>query len=109
MLVLPIKKKWFDMIVNGEKKEEYREIKPYYESRFKRYMPRPTNFRNEYIAAQFDIVFRNGYEYNSPSVRCACIVDIGTGKKEWGAVPGQRYYVLKILEILEVRNYRTNV
>lgn len=24
MLVLPIKKKWFDMIVNGEKKEEYR-------------------------------------------------------------------------------------
>ena len=30
MLVLPIKKKWFDMIASGEKKEEYREIKPYY-------------------------------------------------------------------------------
>ena len=29
MLTLPIKKKWFDMIVSGEKKEEYREIKPY--------------------------------------------------------------------------------
>ena len=26
MLVLPIKKKWFDMIASGEKKEEYREI-----------------------------------------------------------------------------------
>lgn len=25
MLTLPIKKKWFDMIVSGEKKEEYRE------------------------------------------------------------------------------------
>ena len=23
MLVLPIKKQWFEMIVNGEKKEEY--------------------------------------------------------------------------------------
>lgn len=35
MLTLPIKKKWFDMILSGEKKEEYREIKPYYDSRFK--------------------------------------------------------------------------
>ena len=34
MLMLPIKKKWFDMIKNGEKKEEYREIKPYWKSRF---------------------------------------------------------------------------
>lgn len=34
MLTLPIKKKWFDMILSGEKKEEYREIKPYYERRF---------------------------------------------------------------------------
>ena len=34
MLTLPIKKKWFDMIKSGEKKEEYREIKPYYDSRF---------------------------------------------------------------------------
>lgn len=106
MLVLPIKKKYFDMIVNGEKKEEYREIKSYYDKRFKSYMPRPTNFRNEYIAAQFFIVFRNGYKYNSPSVKCRCIVDIGTGKEEWGAIPGQQYYVLKILEILEVNNVK---
>ena len=28
MLILPIKKKWFDMILSGEKREEYREIKP---------------------------------------------------------------------------------
>jgi len=33
MLVLPIKKRWFDMILSGEKKEEYRDIKPYYRSR----------------------------------------------------------------------------
>lgn len=103
MLVLPIKKQWFDMIVSGKKKEEYREIKPYYDSRFRKYMPRPTNFRNEYIAAEFFIVFRNGYQYNSPSVKCRCIVDIGIGKKEWGAEPNKEYYILEILEILEVR------
>lgn len=34
MLTLPIKKKWFDMILSGEKKEEYREIKEYYDVRF---------------------------------------------------------------------------
>lgn len=34
MLTLPIKKKWFDMIKTREKKEEYREIKPYYTTRF---------------------------------------------------------------------------
>ena len=45
MLILPIKKRWFDMILSGEKKEEYRDITPYYETRFKnlwgdRYMAR---------------------------------------------------------------------
>ena len=29
MLTLPIKGKWFDMIVAKEKKEEYRDTKPY--------------------------------------------------------------------------------
>ena len=35
MLVLPIKKKWFYMILTGEKREEYRDIKPYYTTRLK--------------------------------------------------------------------------
>lgn len=34
MLTLPIQRKWFDMILSGEKKEEYRDIKEYYETRF---------------------------------------------------------------------------
>lgn len=34
MLTLPIQKKWYDMILSGEKREEYREIKEYYETRF---------------------------------------------------------------------------
>ena len=32
-LHLIIKKKWFDMILSGEKTEEYRDIKPYYNLR----------------------------------------------------------------------------
>lgn len=88
MLILPIKKKWFDMIVSGEKKEEYREIKPYYDSRFKKTFG---------ISGQ--IIFRNGYSKNSPEVVCKCTLRIGEGKPEWGARPGKAYYVLQIQKI----------
>lgn len=33
VLHLTLKKKWFDFIASGEKKEESREIKPYWDSR----------------------------------------------------------------------------
>lgn len=101
MLVLPIKKKWFDMIKSGKKKEEYREIKPYYTSRFKVFLPRVNNFgMGEWIFSQIIIIFRNGYSYNSPSIKCRCKLKIGQGKEEWGAEPGKEYYILKILEVL---------
>lgn len=34
MLTLPIKRKWLDMIASGAKKEEYRELTSYYDTRF---------------------------------------------------------------------------
>lgn len=97
MLVLPIKKQWFEMIVNGEKKEEYREIKPYYDKRL--------GHLTEGTGKVTTIILRNGYSYNSPSIKCKCTVEIGEGKKEWGADPDINYYIIKIIEILEVRNY----
>ncbi len=100
MLTLPIKKKWFDMILNGEKKEEYREIKPYYAIRFQ-HLWQGSLIDGE---ATREICFRNGYSSNSPSFIATCSLSIGTGKKEWGAEPEELYYVLKILEVEEVRN-----
>ena len=44
------------MILSGEKKEEYREIKRYYESRL------------DYQEFK-DIIFRNGYSYKSPYLK----------------------------------------
>lgn len=100
MLILPIKKKWFDMILSGEKKEEYREIKPYYESRFKNvfYMAPYSSIPvgNE----QKQIMFRNGYNKNSPSFIADCSLDIKQGKSEWGAEIGIDYYVLTIHKIV---------
>lgn len=94
MLTLSIKKKWFDMIKSGEKKEEYREIKPYYDSRFKLYEP--------FLSYFDDVVFRNGYRKDSPKIKCWCYISKGTGKPEWGAEPDKEYYVLKILSVKEL-------
>lgn len=99
MLTLPIKKKWFDMILSGDKKEEYREIKPYYTGRF--YKPEFTD--------RFEVLFRNGYSGQARSLEATCSLDIGEGRPEWGAEPGIRYYRLHILEITAVHNIPLSV
>ena len=97
MLVLPIKKKWFDMIKSGEKKEEYREIKPYYDSRFF------NEWKRNHHNSCFDVIFRNGYSNNSPAIKCHISLHKGLlGKEEWGAEKDKTYYVLRILSVEEV-------
>lgn len=102
MLTLPIKKKWFDMIKSGKKKEEYREIKPYWTSRFEKL--NCFDFRKQF--KDFEVEFRNGYGNKVPKITCRCRIRIGTGKPEWGAEPNKEYYILEILEILEVKNVK---
>ena len=59
MLILPIKKKWFDMILSGEKKEEYREIKPYYTTRLNKIFNMVDDIPVE--LAETEVKFTNGY------------------------------------------------
>lgn len=100
MLVLPIKRKWFDMILSGEKKEEYRDIKPYYMSRFKNvFQMYPYSYIPEEDDVQ-EVMFRNGYSSSSPSFRARCRLKFGIGKEEWGAELGMEYYILVIEEIV---------
>ena len=83
------------MILSGEKKEEYREIKPYYESRFKNL------WKGSLIGglATREIRFRNGYSKDSSSFIAECSVKIGTGNIKWGAEVGKTYYILEIYNI----------
>ena len=94
MLTLPIKKKWFDMILSGEKKEEYREIKPYYDRLF--------HFKENTIQITRSIRFRNGYSLKSPIFQCHVKITKGYGKEEWGAEPNKQYYVLEIMCMEEI-------
>lgn len=104
MLTLPIKKKWFDMILSGEKKEEYREIKPYYRSRFANVFVMYPYSGIPYGYDTAKIKFRNGYSNTAPSFVARCKLDIGLGREEWGAEPGVDYYILKIEKIVARKN-----
>ena len=94
MLILPIKKKWFDMILSGEKKEEYREIKPYWAKRF--------NFEKNTLYLQRTVIFKNGYRKDSPQIKCYVKIKKGYGREELGAEKNKVYYVLEILNVEKV-------
>jgi hypothetical protein len=113
MLILPIKKKWFDMIRSGEKKEEYREIKPYYDCRLQNAFgfilaggqivygeAVPEEIR---VPWPVPVVFRNGYSKESPEIVAYCRLRFGYGKPEWGGNPGTMYYVLEIEKVEDKR------
>lgn len=101
MLTLPIKKKWFDMILSGEKKEEYQEIKPFWARRLYNVFPFNPFCGCCQSDIQGEIMFRNGYSKNSPSFITKCTLSIGTGKEEWGAEKDKEYFILTVQEILK--------
>lgn len=93
VLHLTLKKKWFDMIASGAKKEEYRACKPYWFNRLHGW------HGPDYKC--FDLVhFRNGYNQCSPSLLIECLgISRGIGKNEWGA-PEEEVYIIKLGRII---------
>lgn len=101
MLILPMKGRWFKMELLGEKPEEYREIKPYWTTRFKKVWG---GSLLNCETSKKEIMFRNGYRKDSPSFIAKCTLHIGKGREEWGAEQKKEYYVLKIHEVVEKKN-----
>jgi len=66
-ITLTLHKKWFDLILSGEKLEEYREIKPYWVRRlvgnWHQYNEQSVFYRGDYIMpfGVTAITFKNGY------------------------------------------------
>lgn len=89
ILQLTLKKKWFNMIASGEKTEEYREIKPYWNKRLRSSIG---------IQKWFDVVhFRNGYRPDSPAVTVQWInTHIGRGNPEWGAPVDKDVFIVTL-------------
>lgn len=89
VLHLTLKKKWFDMIASGVKKEEYREIKPYWDRR---------------LNGDYDVVcFRNGYRKDSPKVLLELRkISTGLGNADWGAPKKTHVYILDLGNIIKI-------
>ena len=104
VLTLTISKQWFDMIVAGEKTEEYREIKPYWIKRL------TTNCEVAYdVAAETycgkvlyrhytHVLFINGYRNDSPRIEKE-IESITIGKPKKGLCPDKwldtEFFIIK--------------
>lgn len=98
ILHLTLKKQWFDMIAAGEKLEEYRDIKPYWERRL---------FEPDGMPKDYDIVrFRNGYSENAPTMDVQLeMIHRGFGSDKWGAENEKVYFVLTLGRTIGFVNY----
>ncbi|BAL01921.1 hypothetical protein OBV_p-00660 (plasmid) [Oscillibacter valericigenes Sjm18-20] len=86
------------MIDSGVKLEEYRELSPYYKSRFKNLFEMHPGSFAPCGRDKKKIWLRNGYSAARPTLEVTCTLTIRTGNPDWGAVPGKKYYVLEILD-----------
>lgn len=117
MIIFPIKGKWFYLIRTNQKLEEYREIKPYYENRFKRvFRVSYDTFTGLLKNEEGEIIeetgkkwlgLKNGYSDRAPVIYIFASLTVGSGKPEWGAEKGKRYFILKIHSVTTERPRRT--
>lgn len=118
VLTLTISKQWFDMILSGEKTEEYREIKPYWVARLFqnnsnivdiRYLASGLAGRTDLLKGFIDtqrivlkpfthVLFINGYRKDSPRIEKE-IESITIGKPKKGLCPDKwldtKFFVIK--------------
>ena len=117
-LHLVLKRKWWDMIAKGEKKEEYREVCHYWAIRLLdrqyRWYSQNIDYPNDFIdwlcfgLTHNDIAFRSyenvcfhlGYTNTTMTFRIEYFI-LSMGKEEWGAEPNKYYFVIKLGERIE--------
>lgn len=86
------------MIASGEKKEEYRDIKKYWQVRFEEFVT--INDVQQDVFREYDYIhFTNGYGSKCRSINVEWKgISIGIGKYEWGG--GYKQYIIKLGEII---------
>jgi hypothetical protein len=119
-LRLSLETLWFEMTKAGIKREDYREITPYWCSRLLKFKGEKKtrlwweremkNFNFAYLHSfftkvEFDYnVMTLGYPSNSDTSRILTLehkgIEIRTGNPEWGAEPDKLYFVIKHGEII---------
>ena len=97
ILRMTLRKKWFDLIKAGVKKEEYREPKAYWIDRLfdsKEGMDGFSCTQRKFEKVIFSIGYpkstetENVIEFKNPKIEGR------EGREEWGAIPGKKYIVI---------------
>lgn len=109
---MPLKRQWYEMIERGEKTEEYREIKPYWEKRLLDYAGIQRDFEMlalfllgktvnplDYPRGYTHVCFSYGYTRRTMTFEVKEIT-IGKGKHEWGAPTYREVFIIKLGERL---------
>lgn len=107
VLYLSLKKEWFEMIKSGDKKEEYREINPYWKKRITDIESHKFELNTLVMTGQpipmkqyTHVHFTLGYPKKDDIERNMTFeikgIEIGEGKQEWGAEVGRNYFVIKL-------------
>lgn len=102
ILHLNLKGKWFDMILSGEKKEEYRDQTEYWSRRLMNDSSEPMKGLFKVFDA---ICFSNGYATNRKqfTIKCSYIAK-GPGLQKWGAEEDKKYFIIVLGDILSKKN-----
>ena len=105
-LVLTMKGKWYDMILSGEKQEEYREFKPYWIKRISNWLEAnrlPARPLGEHTVEE------HGYSKGARRFVGWCdkfTIGVGARHPEWGEgeYDGKTHFVLHICKVEEVKS-----
>lgn len=121
VLTLTLQKKWFDLILSGEKREEYREVKMHWINQFvsnkfglgaKRrekeivelILTNKEHYSNNRLNTYDYVRFINGYGEDKPQFIIECKgMTIGIGKESWGA-PDYPVFKISLGNIIEKKN-----
>ncbi len=107
VLHLNLKRKWYDMIDSGVKKEEYREIKQYWVNRLCKAYPSSVidggQIRDKHNGTNYDIkkfstvVFKNGYTKDAKTMIFNIEdITIGVANKDWCDDWQQDLFIIKL-------------
>jgi len=104
ILHLTLRRKWFDMIASGEKKEEYREFKDYWLKRLSDFF---TSSPFSFSFHEYDVIrFRNGYSNEAPIIDVECLgIITGLPRPEWSDNAKGNHIIIKLGKIISTSNY----
>lgn len=103
-LNLTLKKKWFDMILSGQKKEEYRVANRYWTKIFCKSIHKGVCE----LQHRHYIIFKNGHSKKAPQVLVECNKTLVgyKGKKKWGFPDNVICFTLKLGDIIATKNIK---